>query len=63
MTSVRAWIDIVRIQRSKRLLSETRQSVIDVAATVGIEDQSYFSRLFKKETGLTPSAFRKEMQK
>lgn len=61
--SVGAWIDIVRIQRSKRLLSETRQSVIDVAATVGIEDQSYFSRLFKKETGLTPSVFRKEMQK
>lgn len=25
-------------------------------------NQSYFSRLFKKETGLTPSAFRKKMQ-
>ena len=60
--SVGAWIDIVRIQRAKRLLSETRQSIIDIAATVGIEDQSYFSRLFKKETGLTPSAFRKKMQ-
>ncbi len=60
--SVGAWIDIVRIQRAKRLLSETRQSIIDIAAAIGIDDQSYFSRLFKKETGLTPSAFRKKMQ-
>ena len=61
--SVGAWIDIVRIQRAKRLLSETRLSIIDIAATVGVEDQSYFSRLFKKETGMTPSAFRKKMQR
>lgn len=60
--SVGAWIDIVRIQRAKQLLTETREPVIDIAVAVGIEDQSYFSRLFKKETGLTPSAFRKKMQ-
>ena len=60
--SVGAWIDIVRIQRAKRLLSSTALHIIDVASSVGIEDQSYFSRLFKKQTGMTPSAFRKKMQ-
>lgn len=60
--SVGAWIDIVRIQRAKRLLSDTSHPIIDIASAVGIEDQSYFSRLFKKETGLTPSVFRKKMQ-
>ena len=60
--SVGAWIDIVRIQRAKRLLSSTSLPIIDIAASVGVEDQSYFSRLFKKETGITPSAFRKQMQ-
>ena len=60
--SVGAWIDIVRIQRAKRLLISTPLPIIDVAASVGIEDQSYFSRLFKKETGLTPTAFKKMMQ-
>ena len=60
--SVGAWIDIERILRAKRLLADTREPIIDIAASVGIEDQSYFSRLFKKETGLTPSAFRKKMQ-
>ena len=60
--SVGAWTDIVRIQRARRLLSTTRLPIIDVASAVGVEDQSYFSRLFKKETGMTPSAFRKKMQ-
>ena len=60
--SVGAWIDIVRIQRAKRLLSDTSQPIIDIAAAVGIDDQSYFSRLFKKETSMTPSDFRKKMQ-
>lgn len=60
--SVGAWIDIVRIQRAKRLLWTTTLPIIDIASTVGVEDQSYFSRLFKKETGLTPSAFRKKKQ-
>ena len=60
--SVGSWIDIVRIQRAKRMLSETRLPIIDIASRTGLEDQSYFARLFKKETGLTPSAFRKKMQ-
>ncbi|MBP5626225.1 MAG: helix-turn-helix transcriptional regulator [Bacteroidales bacterium] len=60
--SVGSWIDIVRISRAKRLLAASDLPVIDVAAAVGVEDQSYFSRLFKKETGMTPSAFRKRMQ-
>lgn len=60
--SVGAWIDIVRIQRAKRMLSSTPLSIIDIAASVGVEDQSYFARLFKRETGMTPSAFRKKMQ-
>ncbi|MCR4825222.1 MAG: helix-turn-helix transcriptional regulator [Bacteroidales bacterium] len=60
--SVGSWIDIVRISRAKRLLSSTGQPIIDIAAAVGLEDQSYFSRLFRQETGMTPSAFRKMMQ-
>lgn len=60
--TVMAWVDIVRIQRAKKLLSTTSLPIIDIAAAVGVDDQSYFSRLFKKETGVTPSAFRKLMQ-
>ena len=60
--SVGGWIDIARLARAKKLLSRTSLPVIDVAAAVGLEDQSYFARFFKRETGMTPSAFRKVMQ-
>lgn len=60
--SVGDWIDAVRIVRAKKLLSETSLPIIDVATAVGLEDQSYFARFFKRETGQTPSGFRKAMQ-
>lgn len=60
--SVGAWIDIVRVIRAKRLLADSSVPIIDVAAAVGLEDQSYFSRFFKRETGQTPTEFRKSMQ-
>ena len=60
--SVGAWIDIARLVRAKKLLAGTSMPIIDVASAVGLDDQSYFARFFKKETGQTPSEFRKSMQ-
>lgn len=60
--SVGAWIDIVRTIRAKKLLADSSVSIIDVAAAVGLDDQSYFARFFKRQTGMTPSEFRKVMQ-
>lgn len=57
-----AWIDIARIGRAKGLLSTTQMPVIDIATAVGLEDQSYFSRFFRKHTGQTPTEYRKLMQ-
>lgn len=58
---VRDWIDISRLSRAKKLLENTSMDIIDVASAVGIDDQSYFSRFFKKQTGMTPTAFRRHM--
>jgi len=60
--SVGDWIDSVRIVKAKRLLAGTSAPIIDVAAAVGIDDQSYFARFFKSKTGQTPTEFRKAMQ-
>ena len=47
-----------RINQSKRLLLETQQTITEVALTVGFSDSGYFSRIFRRETGLTPEAYR-----
>jgi len=52
----------LRIEKAKRLLSgHSQMEVKQVAAAVGYEDALYFSRLFKKETGKNPTAFRDSM--
>lgn len=49
----------LRIERAKRLLvGHPGLEIKQVAAAVGYDDPLYFSRLFKKETGHTPTAFR-----
>ena len=57
-SSFKEYLNMVRIEESKRLLANTDFSIIDIALAVGFEDQSYFSKVFKKYTGLTPKQFR-----
>lgn len=57
-SSFKEYLNMVRIEESKRLLSNTDFSIINIAVSVGFEDQSYFSKVFKKYTGLTPKPFR-----
>ena len=47
-----------RIRRSKELLRREDYSITKVAELVGFEDNLYFSRIFKKRTGYSPSAYR-----
>ena len=52
----------LRIEKAKRLLvGHPQMEIKQVAAAVGYEDPLYFSRLFKRETGINPSAFRDSM--
>lgn len=49
----------VRIENAKTMLLNTEQSVEDISYAIGYLDIKYFSRLFKKLTGITPTEFRK----
>jgi AraC-like DNA-binding protein len=48
----------VRISEAKRLLARTTLPIGEVAARVGYADAAYFSRVFRRRVGETPSAFR-----
>ncbi|WP_139996790.1 helix-turn-helix domain-containing protein [Paenibacillus paridis] len=47
----------LRINRAKRYLIETEYRLREIAQKVGYSDEFYFSRKFKKEVGISPSAF------
>ncbi len=50
----------VRVDRAKRLLQSTDDSIGEIAERVGFNSQSQFNRAFRKLAGTTPAAFRRE---
>ncbi|GEM04002.1 DNA-binding response regulator [Halolactibacillus miurensis] len=50
----------VRINKAKELLNNHDLSIADVGSMVGYQDHSYFCKVFKKKTSLSPSRYRKE---
>ncbi len=48
-----------RIERAKALLEEGSKSVTEVAFEVGFSTSSYFARVFRREVGVSPSAYQK----
>lgn len=57
--NISSYINKVRVDRAKLLLSDQDLSLVDVAALTGFEDQSYFTKVFKSTTGQTPKNIRK----
>jgi len=51
----------LRMNAARRLLRETKGSVVAVALEVGYTNPSHFAQLFRKETGLSPSDYRKKI--
>ena len=49
----------VKLNKAKKMLSDTNISITEVSDACGFNDASYFSRVFKKEFGLSPSQYQK----
>ena len=49
----------VKMERAKQLLLNTAMPLPEIAYSLGYKQYSYFSRLFKKEVGVSPASFRK----
>lgn len=50
-----------RIEMAKSFLEKEEYSIAEIAVEVGLDDYNYFSKIFKKHTGLTPSQYRKKL--
>ena len=57
--SVGAYLRWLRVARAARELAETDAPLAEIALAAGFADQSHFSNVFRRETGLSPSAFRR----
>jgi AraC-like DNA-binding protein len=52
----------MRVTEARRLLLHSNKSLAQVAAELGFSDQSYFTKVFKQHTGMTPSEYRRQRQ-
>lgn len=52
------YINRIRIEMSKKLLADNTIPLVDVANLVGYEDQSYFTKVFRNQVGISPGRFR-----
>ena len=50
----------LRIQRAIRLLTTTRLTNNQICQQIGIADYNYFFRVFRRQTGFTPQAYRRQ---
>lgn len=60
--SPNTYITEFRISKAKNLLERAELSIAEVAERVGYDDCFYFSRVFKKQTGQSPSIYRRKQQ-
>ena len=50
----------LRIEEACRLLRQTDRTLVEIALSLGFENQSYFSKSFKKHKGMSPNQYRRE---
>lgn len=53
------YVNHLRVERAKLYLRDSTMSIADIAYAVGFDDQSYFTRIFKKLTNVSPGQYRK----
>ncbi len=53
-----SYVNQIRVEAARKLLLNESVSLTDISTLVGFEGQSYFSKVFKKLTGITPGKYR-----
>jgi two-component system response regulator YesN len=58
-TTVAEYITDARLERAKAMLRDTAAPVYEIAESVGVNNYTYFCKLFKKKEGVSPMEYRK----
>lgn len=53
----------LRIEKACQLMKDSDHNLTEIAYLTGFSDQSHFTRIFKKQTGLSPATYKKDFQK
>jgi AraC family transcriptional regulator, transcriptional activator of the genes for pyochelin and ferripyochelin receptors len=61
-TTVFGYVQYLRMEQAKQLLSGTELMIAEIAQQVGYESTSYFGYLFKREFGMTPKTYRQSFR-
>ncbi|MFC7321840.1 helix-turn-helix domain-containing protein [Halobacillus campisalis] len=61
-TSITKYINEQRMKEAKELLSNTPYTLMEISILLGYNSQSYFTRVFKKQEGISPKEFRQKLQ-
>lgn len=59
--TITAYVNQQRMKQAIRYLNTSNMQIQNIAVNVGISDVNYFSKLFKKSTGKTPSEYREQI--
>lgn len=60
-TSFNDYLNKTRIEHSMDLMQQTDLPLLEIAGMVGFEDQSYFTKVFKRTTGKTPRQYKNSL--
>ena len=59
-TTFSLYLSAYRIEKAKELIGATDSPIAEIAAAVGFADLSYFSKTFREQVGVPPTAYRKK---
>lgn len=58
-SSPKKYVSQLRIKKAKIMLSETTLPISEICGCCGIQSQSYLTKMFREQFGVTPAKFRK----
>ena len=59
----KAYISLLRMDKARKLLANTKDTVGEIAAACGFSDALYFSRFFREQFQMSPAAYRKTVER